>query len=165
MNEEIVFANEEEPDHQRGEDAKTPWVILVVDDDQMVQEITALALEDFVFEGRRLELIKSYSAKEAESVLASRSDIAVILLDVVMETATAGLDLVPRIRGLLGNQQVRIVLRTGQPGRFSEAEIVRNIAINDYLHKTELTTKKLEMALIFALRDYQDIDSHHQPPR
>ncbi|MBL0029243.1 MAG: hypothetical protein IPO95_09300 [Rhodanobacteraceae bacterium] len=66
-----------------------------------------------------------------------------MLLDVVMESDQAGLDLVKVIRNELGNRFVRIVLRTGQPGQAPEQDVIANYDINDYKDKTELTAQKL----------------------
>ena len=136
-----------------------PWVILVVDDDEGVHEVTELILSDFSFEGRGLSLLHAFSAQEALAVLTQRDDIAVILLDVVMETDTAGLDLANRIRGELNNQQVRIVIRTGQASDLSELEVLRAYDVNDYRNKTELTMQKLTGTCLIALRNFRDIQS------
>lgn len=134
-----------------------PWHILVVDDEPGVHEVTRMILRDFQFDGRGVKLEHAYSAGEAERILAARKDIAVVLLDVVMETETAGLDLTRRIRGELRNQQVRIILRTGQPSTLSENEVLRSYDVNDYRQKTELTMQKLLGACILALRGYRDV--------
>ncbi|MBJ7019594.1 phosphodiesterase, partial [Vibrio cholerae] len=75
------------------------------------------ALTGFKFQNRPLELISVLSGLEARKVMAERSDIALALVDVVMETEHAGLDLVRYIREELQNRQVRLVLRTGQAGQ------------------------------------------------
>ncbi len=75
-----------------------------------------------------------------------------ILLDVIMETDDAGLQVVDYIRNRLGNEQVQIILRTGQPGQVPEDSVIRNYDINDYRTKTELTTQKLVTSLLTALR-------------
>ena len=54
--------------------------------------------------------------RRGRELLAQPIDIAVVLLDVVMETDSAGLELVDFIRKELRNETVRIILRTGQPG-------------------------------------------------
>jgi signal transduction histidine kinase len=84
-------------------------------------------------------------------------DIAVILLDVVMETDDAGLKLVDFIRTQLKNEAVRIILRTGQPGQAPERQVIVDYDINDYKAKTELTADKLFTSLTAALRSYQQI--------
>lgn len=135
----------------------TPWNILIVDDDEEVHQITRVVLADCSFKGRPLNFLSAYSAAEAESLLADHSDIAVILLDVVMETEFAGLRLVRKIREEFANNKVRVILRTGQPGQAPERNVIIDYDINDYKAKTELTAQKLFTAMISALRSYQDI--------
>lgn len=137
--------------------AKAPWKILVVDDEPEVHAVTRLALHDFIFAERSLQLISAYSAKEARALLDEHSDIAVILLDVVMETDHAGLDLVRHIRDELGNSAVRIILRTGQAGQAPQREVIENYDINDYKEKTELTSLRLFTSMHSSLRSYRDI--------
>lgn len=134
-----------------------PWKVLIVDDEPEVHQVTRLVLANFRFAERPLKLISAFSSVEAESLLREHADIAVVLLDVVMETEQAGLDLVRNIRGRLGNQFVRIVLRTGQPGQAPEQEVVAAYDINDYKEKTELTAQKLSTTLYAALRAYRDM--------
>ena len=82
---------------------------------------------------------------------------AVVLLDVIMETDAAGLELVEFIRNELKNETVRIILRTGQPGQAPERRVIVDYDINDYKAKTELTADKLFTALTAALRSYQQL--------
>ena len=91
-----------------------PWRILVVDDDADIQSVTRLILANIVFKNRPIELISAYSAAEARDILSTQKNIAVALLDVVMETDDAGLELVKIIRNELHNNVIRIILRTGQ---------------------------------------------------
>jgi len=134
-----------------------PWVVLIVDDDADVHAVTRAVIADIRFRGRPLQVLNAYSGKEAQALLASRADIAVMLLDVVMESDDAGLQTVRHVREVLGNHRVRIVLRTGQPGQAPEREVIVDYDINDYKSKTELTAQKLFTTLIAALRSYQDI--------
>ncbi len=134
-----------------------PWKVLVVDDEEQVHSVTKLVLRDFSFDNRPLELLHAYSAKEALDVFREHKDIAICLLDVVMETDTAGLDVVSQIREELNNRNTRIVLRTGQPGQAPEEEVIKNYDINDYKDKTELTHLKLHTLLYSCLRAYRDM--------
>ena len=84
-------------------------------------------------------------------------DVAAVLLDVIMETDDAGLDLVQFIRNTLKNETVRIILRTGQPGQAPERRVIVDYDINDYKAKTELTADKLFTSLTAALRSYQQL--------
>src|SRR3954470_14956410 len=93
------------------------WRVLIVDDDVDVHAVTRLALRNVSFKSRELELFSAYTGEEGFRVLRDTPDIALVLLDVVMESDDAGLLLARRIREELDNQIVRVVLRTGQPGQ------------------------------------------------
>jgi response regulator RpfG family c-di-GMP phosphodiesterase len=133
------------------------WRVLIVDDDPDVHSVTRLSLRNVAFKNRSLELLSAYSGAEAFDILRDTNDIALVLLDVVMETDDAGLKLVKRIRGELNNQITRIVLRTGQPGQAPEQKIIVEYDINDYKAKTELTTQKLFTSVIASLRAYESL--------
>lgn len=154
-NDDLAFASEgpeaSSTAHQRA------WKILIVDDEQSVHEVTHLTLDQFSFEGHPLEFVSAYSGAEAKAAIAAHPDTALILLDVVMETDDAGLEVARYIRKELGNHQVRIVLRTGQPGQAPEEQVVRDYDINDYREKTELTRRKFFTTVYSALRGYRDI--------
>ena len=133
------------------------WKVAVIDDDAAVQEGTRFALADFELDGHGIELLCASSAAEGRALLGRHPDIAVILLDVVMETENAGLDLVEYIRRTLKNDIVRIVLRTGQPGQAPERSVVVDYDINDYKSKTELTATRLFTTITAALRAYHQL--------
>ena len=137
--------------------ADTPWKVLIADDEPEVHEVTRLVLGSFRFEERPLTFLSAYSAAEAFELIQSQPDIAVLLLDVVMETEHAGLEIVRRIRQELGNHCVRIVLRTGQPGQAPEQDVISSYDINDYKEKTELTAARFQTTLFVALRSYRDL--------
>ena len=135
------------------------WKIVIVDDEQEVHDVTLLALRSVSFSDRTLDFLSARSAREARTVLADHPDTALVLLDVVMETDDAGLSLVRFIRESLGNDQVRVVLRTGQPGQAPESTIIRHYDISDYRTKTELTSTRLYTTVISALRTYQQLQA------
>jgi response regulator RpfG family c-di-GMP phosphodiesterase len=134
-----------------------PWKVLVVDDEPEVHNVTRLVLSSFRFENRPLEFVSAYTAADARQIMRDQPDVAVMLLDVVMETDQAGLEVVRFVREELGNTFVRIVLRTGQPGQAPEHEVITNYDINDYKEKTELTAQKLSTTLFASLRAYRDM--------
>jgi diguanylate cyclase (GGDEF)-like protein len=134
------------------------WKVVIIDDEPAVHQATKLALNNFRFEGKPLELISAYSGAEGkELITAIHSEIAFILLDVVMEREDSGLHVVRYIREELHNHQVRIVLRTGQPGQAPEESVILNYDINDYQLKVELTRQRLLTTVISALRSFRDI--------
>ena len=133
------------------------WKIAVIDDEPAVHEGTRYALADYQLHGQGLEILSAYSAVEGRRLMRSHPDVAVVLLDVIMESDTAGLELVEFIRNDLKNETVRIILRTGQPGQAPERRVIVDYDINDYKAKTELTADKLFTALTAALRGYQQL--------
>lgn len=143
---------------RRGEVGNVPaWRVLIVDDEREVHSGTLFALKDLIIAGRPLEFLHAYSAVEARAVMESTPDIAVVLLDVVMEKGDAGLQLVRAIRDELGCTDTRIILRTGQPGYAPELEVIRDYDINDYKTKSELTRTRLVTSLTTAIRSYEQI--------
>ncbi len=136
---------------------KRPWLILVVDDEQEIHNVTRLVLKSVQFDGRPLQFLNAYSAQEAKDILQQEQDIALAIIDVVMETDDAGLTLVNWIRKELTNDKIRLVLRTGQPGQAPEQQVIENYDINDYKDKTDLTQVKMKTLVYAALRSYRDI--------
>jgi signal transduction histidine kinase/DNA-binding NarL/FixJ family response regulator len=141
------------------------WKIAVIDDDQAVHEGTRFALSDYNLNGQTLEILSAYSAAEGRILMRAHPDIAAVLLDVIMETDAAGLDLVEYIRNEIKNETVRIILRTGQPGQAPERRVIVQYDINDYKAKTELTADKLFTSLTAALRSYQQLERMVQTRR
>lgn len=136
-----------------------PWPVLIVDDDEEVHTMTRLVLSRMRYKDRPLELLTARSGAEAAIILQSRDDIAVAVLDIVMETDDAGLVLARRIREEFNNTDVRIVLRTGQPGQAPVRHVILNYDINDYKAKTELTADVFFISMITALRSFDNIRS------
>ena len=141
------------------------WKVAVIDDDHAVHEGTRFALSDYNLNGQTLEILSAYSAAEGRTLMAAHPDIAAVLLDVIMETDAAGLDLVEYIRNEIKNETVRIILRTGQPGQAPERRVIVQYDINDYKAKTELTADKLFTSLTAALRSYQQLERMVQTRR
>ena len=123
-----------------GSQDSAPWRILIVDDDVDVHVVTKFALSNTNFQGRALSFLHAYSGAEA--------------LAIMRETPDAGLRVARQLREELGNQLVRIVLRTGQPGQALEHSIIVDYDINDFWCKADLTTRKLFTTVIASLRAY-----------
>jgi len=141
------------------------WKIAVIDDDHAVHEGTRFALSDYCLNGQQLEILSAYSAAEGRDLMSQHPDVAAVLLDVIMETDSAGLELVEYIRKDIKNETVRIILRTGQPGQAPERRVIVDYDINDYKAKTELTADKLFTSLTAALRSYQQLERMLQTRR
>lgn len=148
---------EDSPEPQSVGAAEACWMVLVVDDDEDVHHATEFALHDLRVLGQPLCFLHAFSADEAIAILERHRDVAVVLLDVVMEREDAGLVAVERIRSELGMAAVRIILRTGQPGYAPELDAIANYDINDYKTKTELTRSKLFTTVTAAIRSFDQI--------
>ena len=153
---DLTFVGEDQGDQARTVVTRA-WRILLVDDDDDVRLTTIHVLKGATIFGRPLQFLQASSAAEAKALLRGERDIAVALVDVVMESDDAGLRLVKFIREEVGLLDTRIVLRTGQPGYAPEQEVVRDYDINDYKTKSELTSGKLYATITSALRSYSQL--------
>jgi signal transduction histidine kinase/DNA-binding response OmpR family regulator len=136
------------------------WNILVIDDEKDVHEVTHLALKRRQWRKRPFELSSAFSAREALEILGKKPKnyFQVALVDVVMETQSAGLDICRHIRAEYPIS-LRIVLRTGQPGVAPEERIINDFDIDYYMAKPEVTPEKLFATVRSCLRSSQDIDT------
>lgn len=155
MSDEILFAP---PPSEADTGFSPPWKVLIVDDEDSVHQVTQLVFKHVTFDGRPVMLLEARSAHEAMEILTREgSEIALALIDVVMESDDAGLKLIKFIREEQCNQITRLVLRTGQPGQAPEEAVIQQYDINDYKEKAELTGIKLKTLLYSTLRSYRDI--------
>lgn len=150
----MVFAKEEKNNFQV---KKRVQKILVVDDDQSIHDITNMALKAMDFSEFVLEIISAYTAAEAREILNHEDDIALALIDVVMDTPTAGLDLVNYIRNDLQNKLIRLIIRTGQANDFPQMHVIQHYDINDFKEKTELTIERLFTTVRASLKQYEQL--------
>jgi diguanylate cyclase (GGDEF)-like protein len=160
VTDELLFQDEEETAELN---TSKPWKVLIVDDDHSIHDITKLALKNLVVKGRPVAFTSVYSAQEARELLERDNSFAVAIMDVVMETVHAGLDLTEYVRRKLLNPYIRIIIRTGQSGKAPEKYVIDNYDINDYKDKTELNADKLYASVKLAINDYSDLlDSNNE---
>ncbi len=138
------------------EDVKV-WNVLIVDDEPDMLAVTRMVLDDFEFLGRRVVVHEAQNAAACKRKLDEIPDIAVALLDVVMEEEDTGFKLIRHIREERRNTIIRLIIRTGQPGKAPLMEAVSRYDINDYKEKTELSIEKLRVTLMTALRSWQQM--------
>lgn len=150
----IAFAKEKKSDFQV---AKKLHRILIVDDDQSIHDITNIALKSMHFSDFELEVFSAYSANEAKTILLEEPDIALALIDVVMDTPEAGLDLVNYIRNDLHNNLIRLIIRTGQANDFPQMHVIQHYDINDFKEKTELTLERLYTTIRTSIKQYEQL--------
>ena len=149
---DLIMVIEDVEDDAADVHAHSAWRILIADDDQSVHEATVAALAGQRVHDRPLSFLHTYSAAETLSLLASTDNVHLVLLDVVMESPDAGLRAVTDIRDTLGLRDLKIIIRTGQPGHAPEQEIRRAYAIDGYAKKAELTRSLLRDVITSALQ-------------
>ena len=128
----------------------TEFHVVQVDDEPDVHEVSRLAMRSFRVYGLPVRLHSAHSKAEGIEVLngltLGRPDVslaAVALIDVVMETDHAGLELCDYIRNVMKNRMLQIYVRTGQPGIAPERAVLDRYDIQGYLAKSEVTADKL----------------------
>ncbi|QCZ92546.1 EAL domain-containing protein [Salinimonas iocasae] len=157
MSEDHLFEFVDEHVELSSEQHATPWTVLSVEDDPGYQQSLLNGLAALKVKDRPVECITANSATSAAAILAERSDIAVILLDVVMERDDAGLFLINTIRNVLGNNEVRIILLTGQPGMAPRLDTMRDFDVDEYWNKVDLTEDKLRTIVASNIRTWQSM--------
>ena len=153
MSDELVFA----PEKRVSSEELSSWKVLIVDDDDDIHVITNNAIKNIIVHNKKLKIYNAKSAQEARDLLVEHKDFALALIDVVMETPIAGLDLVNYIRNDLKNRMIRLVIRTGQPNESPEQEVIEKYDINDYKEKTELSSRKLFTTIRTSIEQFNQL--------
>jgi diguanylate cyclase (GGDEF)-like protein len=130
------------------------YKILIVDDDAVIHQITELLLLEMNFIDFNLEVLTAYSAKEARVLLDSNKDIALALIDINMETSSAGLELIDYIRNELKYNLIRLVLRTSEIDKYPAINIIQEYDINDYIDKASVGKSRLFTTIRSSLNQY-----------
>ncbi len=131
------------------------WEVLLVDDEPDILAVSRLALRGLTVYGVPIKIHECSSKEQAIKFLRSTDTspyIDLAIIDVVMETDSAGLDLCHYIRRQLCNEMTQLVVRTGQAGLAPEPAVTDEYDINAYLTKVEATDTKLYACVKAALR-------------
>lgn len=129
------------------------WHVLVADDDPSIQLVTRAALRHVMVAGRPLSLAQASSVAEVRDWLADNAEPALLLLDVGLDTDDAGLILAREVRQGLGNETVRILLRSGRDPETLRAGVA-GLDVSDVLGKATGTLPELRAAIVAALEAY-----------
>lgn len=137
------------------------WNVLLVDDDDDVLSISKLAMKNIFVYGVPIRIHTASSKAQAVELLQTTlkpqrggSGVAVALIDVVMETDHAGLELCKYIREDLNNRSTQLYVRTGQAGVAPERTVVDQYEINGYISKTDATEDKLYSLVKSGVREH-----------
>lgn len=158
---ELLFIDDDDAEDARStpEGADRGWVVLVVDDDRDVHKITCMALRHYCFRERPLHLLACYSGAEALAIIATERDIALVLLDVVMEHEDAGMSVLRALRAMPDYQHTQIVVRTAAGGYRAPAAFAA-AGSNGFVWKSELDKARLEALVTQSLTAYCAASAH-----
>lgn len=131
------------------------WKLLVVDDDEDIHLLTESIFGNRTFKSKKIEILSAYSKSESEKILKQHKDIALVLLDIVLDREDDGLHLVRYIREQLKNIKTRIILRTAKADLLSEEKMMIRYDIDDFKSKEELTPKKLITSVFSCLKSFE----------
>jgi CheY-like chemotaxis protein len=137
--EDLFAFVEESSESSAPKEALTPWVLLIVDDEPQVHEATTLTLRRGRVANRPFRFLHAHSAAEAKEIICAEAHIDLVLLDVMMETRDAGFKLVQELRGPLARSDLKILIRSGQPGAEQEHTIAQRHPVEGYMQKTQQT--------------------------
>ncbi|MCG5243429.1 HD-GYP domain-containing protein [Azospirillum doebereinerae] len=151
--------NDVRPDNAGSTPPKPPFKILIVDGDPALLATVREALAGVSVDGAAVQPMGAATAAEAREALYDHPGIALVLLEVALETSRAGLDLVTHIRDVLGNQRTRLVLCPADPGAVSEAEVTAGSDIGDCRAKAELTARALRILVVGQLRVFASLQA------
>jgi len=132
------------------------WKVLIVDDEEFIHDNLEINLRDMEYEHKKVEFLHAFTAKNAKEIIKNNNEIAVIILDVMMEEDSAGLNFAKFVRAEVKNNDVRILLHTGQPGIAPKKEVANNYEIDAYLDKNVADNDDSYAAVRFALRAYKE---------
>lgn len=134
----------------------TKWSVLIVDDDEAIHENSEVVLNFMVHKDRGVETLHAYSAKEAVKTIAEHEDIAVIVLDIMMEDDDLGLSFVKFLRDELKNEDTRVLLYTGESEIAPKSKVSNRYRIDAYLDKNKTCQEDWYASVRLALRTYSD---------
>lgn len=134
--------------------------VLVVDDDPDVLAVSKLVMRNFTAFGVPINVHTATSKADAIAQLTTtlalplpgQSLAGVMIIDVVMETDQAGLELCQYVREEMDNKMSQIYIRTGQPGVAPEREVIERYDISGYFTKVEATEDKLYTMIKAGIR-------------
>ena len=133
------------------------WKILIVDDEEVVHRSLKFTLRDVSHNDKKCVLFHAYSAFEARKIISADQEIALVILDVMMEKDDAGLTFIEFLRDELNNNNTRVLLYTGQSGIAPKREVSDKYIIDGYLDKNSSDNDDCYAAVRLALKSYEQI--------
>lgn len=145
---------------------KEKWKILIVDDEKNIRKNILINLLELEHSEKKVDFLEAGSSVEARKVLEENPDIAVIILDVMMEEDRAGLNFSKWIRDDLKNEDVNILIYTGEPGLAPKTHVADHYKVDGYIDKNSSNNEDIYATVKTALRIYEkNIQSKKKPQR
>ena len=155
MDDDLISFADEGPQEEPAAQAAEPWRLLVVDDDADVHKVTYLALKNFLVLQRPIALSNAYSGQEALHQINTHHSALpdLVLMDVVMDSPTDGIDTVHKIRSELHLLEIPyVIMRTGQAGTsFELHDLRKDVHIDSVMSKAEASAESLREAVAIGL--------------
>jgi len=133
------------------------WKVLITDDQEMIHVMIKHYLKNYQFQGMGLEFFDAFSGQEAKTLLRKNSDIAVVILDVVLEAPDTGFKIVQYIRETLKNKLLKIIILTGKLDLEKAKFYFMEYDIDIYCPKYDIN--KMFFMITASLRAYQNSKS------
>jgi len=131
----------------------THWKILITDDQEMIHVMIKHYLSGYQFKGSGLQFIDAFSGQDAKTLLKDNPDIAVVLLDVMLEEPDTGFQIVQYIRETLNNKLLKIIMLTGKLNIDKAKFFFMKYDIDIYCPKYDIN--KIYFMMTASLRAYQ----------
>ncbi len=141
----------------RDETALLGPAVLIAEGNPALREVTRRTLSRMRLNDRPVAVLTAATVIDAQNLLKSRDDIAVVLLDADLDGTDRGLGLASYIRAVLRNRLVRIVVMGGVKAGRSEANLFEWYEINDHREREELVGGRLIACVTAGLRAFAEV--------
>ncbi|ETR70892.1 MAG: response regulator receiver [Candidatus Magnetoglobus multicellularis str. Araruama] len=136
------------------------WKVLITDDQGMIHVMIKHYLKDYQFQGVGLQFIDAFSGKETRTLLTKHPDIAVVVLDLMLEEPDTGFQIVKYIRETLNNHLIKIIMLTGKLDIEKAKYFFMKYDIDIYCPKHDIN--KIFFMITASLRAFQGNQSLYE---
>lgn len=136
---------------------KDNWKVLIVDENDFTHVDIKENINNLKFENKYINFYDAYTVGEAISILREENDMALVLINVDIETKDYGLKLVKHIRETLNLIDIRILLMIEDKDDSFKEDTILDYDINGCGEKSSFIYKKVKTEIVSALRCYRDI--------
>ncbi len=138
-------------------DYSNKWKMLIVDDEKDIHKIIKMIFDNLLIDDCKMEILSAFNVDEAIKILSENNDVAVAVVDIVMETEEAGIKCVERIRSELKNHKIRLILKTGYPNQKPGPDFIKKYDISMFKQETELTTQVVSEMIQTTVREFKKL--------